>query len=676
MKRRASGLCIIIIALAVFFSAGVSAAYARTVRVGLYENEPKIFTNDEGKPSGIFVDLLNAIAKEQGWELKYVHGTWDECLANLETGKIDLMPDVAYSAKRDIEFDFHKTPVVQSWSYVYAGPDVKVERLSDLRGKSVAVLEGSIQQTEFQRMVDGFGYDVDLVPVKSLAEGFELASQGKADAAIANYLNGDYFYRQYGLTKTPVVFNAVPLYYATAEGKNHDLLNKIDLHLNYWISEPGSIYYTTLARYTGAVPAELLPPYALWIIAGIGVLLVLSAGMILLLRWRVEVQTKNLRDATEAAETAKETLRLALDAAEEGIFDWNPQTGEIAWTAHTYTMLGYEPFEFDVDLDKWTSLVHPDDVDVALQAIWEGITEGDRSFSIECRMRMKDGSYLWVASHGKAIELDSDGQVVRVVGTNADIQERRVAEDEVLRLNVELESRVRERTARLETANQDLESFSYSVSHDLRAPLRAISGFAQIVSRRHRSDMNDEGQHYVDNIVQASERMGHLIDDLLTYSRLGRQAVEVATVPLGEVLDSVVGDLDDRIKESGAAVTVPEDLPEVCGERTLLARIFTNLIDNALTYHRPDASPEVDIGWATEDGCVRVWVKDNGIGIPAEYQDKVFNIFQRLHGEDEYPGTGIGLANVKKCAEMMSGSVSLESEPGAGSTFTLTLPKG
>jgi signal transduction histidine kinase len=237
----------------------------------------------------------------------------------------------------------------------------------------------------------------------------------------------------------------------------------------------------------------------------------------------------------------------------------------------------------------------------------------------------------------------------------------------------ELEQRVAERTAQLVTANKDLESFSYSVSHDLRAPLRAINGFAAIVARRHRASLNAEGQHYVDNVVQASERMGRLIDDLLTYARLGRQGVRREPAPLRDVLAPLASDLSARMKEIGGTLAIADDLPTVPGDRTLLSQIFTNLLENAVTYRKPDAPLQVTINWQIAGNDVIIRVHDNGIGIPPEHHEKIFNVFQRLHSEDEYPGTGIGLATVKKSVELLGGKVWVESVVGEGSTFFIQL---
>ena len=266
----------------------------------------------------------------------------------------------------------------------------------------------------------------------------------------------------------------------------------------------------------------------------------------------------------------------------------------------------------------------------------------------------------------------SDGRDVRFE-LAVNITGQKSAEAELRSLNKELEMRVSQRTAQLEETNQELEDFVYSVSHDLRAPLRSISGFAEIIERRHKASLNEEGQHYFENIIKASRQMGNLIDDLLQFSRLGRNAMKSETVPLDGVFRTAIETLSSQIKETNARIDLPEQIPVIQGDVTLTTHIFINLLDNAIKYHKPDEPPVIHVSFETEDPYVVVFVADNGIGIEPEYQEKIFNIFQRLHSQADYPGTGIGLSAVKKAVQIMGGRVWLESEPDKGSVFKTSL---
>lgn len=225
----------------------------------------------------------------------------------------------------------------------------------------------------------------------------------------------------------------------------------------------------------------------------------------------------------------------------------------------------------------------------------------------------------------------------------------------------------------LESANRELELFSYSVSHDLRAPLRAIQGFSEIIARRHKDKLNDEGRHYFDNIITASEQMDQLITDLLDYARIGRQNIHLGLIPLDTVLSEVINTLKSEIEESSAQIDLANNLPSVVGDRSLLKRIFTNLIGNAILYRRLQTIPIVQVDSLTASDYVIIQIIDNGIGIAPEFREKIFNIFQRLHSQEEYPGTGIGLAIVRKSVELLDGSVWVENAPQTGSMFCVKL---
>lgn len=285
----------------------------------------------------------------------------------------------------------------------------------------------------------------------------------------------------------------------------------------------------------------------------------------------------------------------------------------------------------------------------------------------------KDGTIITIIAQSHDINYMGKASRVAVI---TDITDRKLVELEILRLNRELEQRVSQRTSQLETAYKDMESFSYSVSHDLRAPLRAITGFSEIIARRYRAGLIPEVQHYLDNITKASKRMGLLIDDLLIYSRLGRQGVTLIPIDLKSILQPIENEFSISLKEINGKLEIQNNLPMVKGDRSLLHRIFINLIDNAVKYRNVNIPLVIEISAECCDLQVKILVKDNGIGIAQEHHKRIFNIFQRLHNEDKYPGTGIGLSTVKKSVELLNGTVTVESEPEKGSTFILELSRG
>ncbi len=292
--------------------------------------------------------------------------------------------------------------------------------------------------------------------------------------------------------------------------------------------------------------------------------------------------------------------------------------------------------------------------------------------------------------------------------------------EQLQRYTTELEQRVAERTAKLQEANTELEAFSYSVSHDLRAPLRTMQGFTQALQEDYGDKLDSMGQEYARYIVESALQMDTLIADLLAYSRLSRAELQIQPIDLSVVVRQVLSQLDAELRERQAVVTVEEPLPQVMAHRTTLVQSLTNLLINAVKFVQPDVQPQVRV-WAEEmsrgsreaEGAggaggeqlsspsspsssssssspsspaspasgasptkwVRLWVEDNGIGIAAEYHERIFRVFERLHGVETYPGTGIGLAIVRKGMERLGGRVGLESQPDRGSRFWIELPK-
>jgi light-regulated signal transduction histidine kinase (bacteriophytochrome) len=292
---------------------------------------------------------------------------------------------------------------------------------------------------------------------------------------------------------------------------------------------------------------------------------------------------------------------------------------------------------------------------------------------MEFRMLASDGTWKWIAAKGKAITRDPQGKALRIIGTHTDMTSRKLAEAEINRLNDQLEQRVQERTAQLEEANRELEAFSYSVSHDLRAPLRAINGFTRILSEDFTGELPAKALEFLDKINEANKKMTQLVDGLLNLSRLGRRPLQKRELALSDLVRSVIEALASETAGRQIEWILPE-LPTVSADPVLLQQVFANLIGNAIKYTHPRSQAQIEIASFIKEGETVYFIRDNGVGFDMQYIDKLFGVFQRLHREEDFEGTGVGLAIVQRIIHRHGGRIWAESEPGQGTTFYLTLP--
>lgn len=268
--------------------------------------------------------------------------------------------------------------------------------------------------------------------------------------------------------------------------------------------------------------------------------------------------------------------------------------------------------------------------------------------------------------------LAQDRPAGAVIGVH-EVTELKQAQRNLAEANLLLERRIQERTERLAEANMELRAFAHTVAHDLRAPLRNVEGYADALREDESPRLSEQGRHFLVRLCDAARRMDRLITELLAYSQLSRADLKLQTVDLERVAWLALSDIETQVSRSGAQVEIASPLPKVLGNEAILVQVFDNLIGNALKFVAPGVAPSVRIHGCEEGDHALVWIADNGIGIPPEQRERIFGVFERLHGEEAYPGTGIGLAIVRKAMERLGGSVRVEAA-AAGTVFRLCLP--
>jgi PAS domain S-box-containing protein len=379
-------------------------------------------------------------------------------------------------------------------------------------------------------------------------------------------------------------------------------------------------------------------------------------------------------ERTRAEATLREgemRYRLASRASSDVIWEYVAATASLQWSDWAETVFGYTPDQVGSYASWWDERVHPDDRERVLALLESSLFGSDSFWADEYRFRRADGTYAHILDRAYIVRTDM-GEVVRMIGAMQDMTGRKQAEDEILRLNAELERRVEERTAQLAAANKELEAFSYSVSHDLRAPLRHIDGFGRLLAQREGARLDETSARYLHIIGESARRMGQLIDDLLAFSRMSRAEMQALPVDLGALVKDIRHDLAASV-ESRTVVWEIGPLPIVRGDPAMIRIVLVNLLSNALKYTAPRHEAHISITATTIADWWQIAVADNGVGFDMQYVHKLFGVFQRLHRDEEFEGTGIGLATVRRIIGRHGGEVWARGELDVGATFCFTL---
>ncbi len=419
----------------------------------------------------------------------------------------------------------------------------------------------------------------------------------------------------------------------------------------------------------------------------------------------------NLKYVESALRESEENLSKFSLLTNDGIWDWDLLNDTVHFDPLYYTMAGYGVDEFPHHLEEFRKRIHPDDVEKVFGNAEDHLNGLIERFSIEFRFLRKDGSWLWVLGRGKITEQDENGNPLRFVGTHTDISAQKAVEEELSHYQLQLEDIVEDRTQRLneriseverlnaaltnilddyQTANEklssmssnltntykELESFTYSVSNDLRIPLNRLKESSQTLLKKYPSKIDKKGLEYIESLRDDAFLMDNLIENLTKLSLLGRQTISPIPIDPSPLVEDILSTFSDQIKKRKIQIDIKE-LPHCRADEDLLKIALTNLISNAIKFTTEQKNPEITIGYQPDQSNQRViyYVKDNGVGLSKENMENIFDTFQRLHNDDEFQRSGIGLALAKKIINRHGGEIWVEAAEKEGAAFYFDLER-
>lgn len=685
----------------------------RVVRIGIYPNAPQVFVDEHGEPRGIYVDILNEVARLEGWTLEFVESSFAEGLTAVRDGKIDVMTSIAASPEREKHLDFSQETIVSVWAQLYVKPGFDPQNIFDLEGKKVAVMKGGILGEHFIKLCKDFEIHCQISPVASYDAALQAVQDNQVDGAVINSILGFAREHRYRAVRSSIVFSPFRLHVAVPKGENQDIVNALDSHLAAWRTDKNSFYFHTLDRWLGVKPEEAtaIPVWVWWVLVSGAVLILTFFYWNTRLRReisaRIETEAK-LEARTNELHNNEQRLNLLLDLSkvaakltEKEILE---RSLDIAVEV-THSRVGYLHLVNDdqenLTLSTWNAetlkhctAAHDDHYPISMAGIWadavrfmKPVVHND--YQSEPNKRGYPVGHFHLVRHMSAPVLDGD-RVSLIIGVgNKDtdyspkdvIQLQTVANDiekMVMRRRAEEALGVAKEEA--ESANTAKSKFLASMSHDLRTPLNAIMGFSDMMRTHAFGPLGDAHyEQYADDIFNSGTLLVSLINDVLDLSKIeaGKYELVEETLDLSEIIQMSFRQLE-KMAESAEQVLSTDISPDklsIRGDERAMIQVLNNLLSNAIKFTPAKGSIFVK-ACLDQTNAIIVSVTDTGIGMTEEGVKKALQPFEQADGTHSrrHEGTGLGLHLCTNFMKLFGGTLNIESSIKTGTTIELRFP--
>ena len=645
------------------FAAQQAFAESRTLRVGVYQNEPKVYWDPQYGPRGFYPEIIERLSQSFGWRITFVPCAWSDCLNLLEAGEIDMMPDVAYSQERARRFQFGHEAVLHSWSYIYSRHETVLSALEDLDGRHIAVLQDGIQHWRLVELAKQRNWTLHLVPSPSLDDVLERVRHGEADYGIVNRFYGERHENlaDWQLDRSQVLFRPAPLYFAYTNAVTDGVIERIDAKLADLKSYAHSPYYQAYQRWLAQPHRPTLPDWVLWCLAILATVLGGSFLANAYLKKRIAQARASLAASNQRFhDFAKSSTDWFWEMDGNLRFSFFSERFERITGVPPAKLLGKTREETGipgVDPASWRQ--HLDDL------------KAKRPFRDFVHPRVRpDGITVHLAISGVPV-FDEAGHFLGYRGSGRDITRQKQSE-------AALAAALKEAAS----ANRAKSEFLATMSHDLRTPLNAILGFSDLMRQQILGPLGAaKYRDYAEDINASAAHLLDLVNDLLDLSRIetGNLKLDLQPLRLSDVVSAAARTLNSMAQEADVAVTVQSLEPEpMCrADRRAIEQITLNLLSNSIRHTAKGGSIQVTLE-ATPAGGMKLIVADDGCGIEPDALPKLFEPYERANPLQARPhhGHGLGLPICKRLVEAHGGTIALESTLGVGTVVTIALPIG